>query len=507
MSPKAGAELTRDLVEEAAEVRPEPPRPLMREVSPAHPFPVDALGSILGPAAYAINDRIQAPHAICGQSVLAVACLAVQAQADVELPIGCGREKPVSNFFVTVAASGERKSASDTEATWPIRRREETLRESYDNGLPSYTNDKTAWDKSREAATRRAKGDRSAIRQALEDIGLEPPAPLIPLLTCPEPTFEGLSKLFAIGQPSLGVFAAEGGQFIGGHGMSEDNKLKTAAGLSDIWDGGIIRRVRGGDGTLILPGRRVSVHLMAQPGVADILFRDRMLTDQGLLSRMLVTAPDTAAGTRLYRKEQPGTDATIKRYGACLLSILERPQPLTVGKTNELKPRKLPLSSRARAVWVAFADHVERSIAPDGELSPIAGLANKLAEHAARLASVLALVRDIEAAEIAAEDMAAGIVLAQHYAAEALRLFGTSSINPDLRLARQALDWMLSPRWGKPAISLPDLYQRGPNAIRENAVARKIVDILVDHGWLVRIAQGTVVEGVRRREAWRIVRG
>jgi hypothetical protein len=29
----------------------------------------------------------------------------------------------------------------------------------------------------------------------------------------------------------LGIFATEGGQFIGGHGMSEENKLKTAAGL------------------------------------------------------------------------------------------------------------------------------------------------------------------------------------------------------------------------------------------------------------------------------------
>jgi hypothetical protein len=479
----------------------------MREVPPADPFPIDALGSVLGPAARAINDRIQAPPAICGQSVLAVADLAVQAQADVELPIGRGLPKPVSGFFVTVAASGERKSASDAEATWPLRRREEMLREKYDSDRPAYANDKAAWDKSREAATKAGKGDRTAIRLALDAIGLEPAAPLIPLLTCPEPTFEGLCKLFENGLPSLGVFAGEGGQFIGGHGMSQENKLKTAAGLSDIWDGGLIRRVRSGDGTLILPGRRLAVHLMAQPGVADILFRDRMLTDQGLLSRVLVTAPDTAAGTRLWRDEEPDTDLAIKRYGARVLLILEKPLPLAIGKTNELKPRKLPLAERARGLWVAFADHIEKSIAPNGELAPVAGLANKLAEHAARLAAVLTLVRDIDAAEISAEHMAAGIILAQHYAAEALRLFGTNSINPDLRLARQAIEWMWSSRWGETAISLPDLYQRGPNAIRESAVAKKIVDILVDHGWLVRIEQGATINSMHRRDAWKIVRG
>jgi hypothetical protein len=42
-------------------------------------------------------------------------------------------------------------------------------------------------------------------------------------------------KLFAVGHPSLGIFATEGGHFIGGHGMSDDNKLRTATGLSTVW--------------------------------------------------------------------------------------------------------------------------------------------------------------------------------------------------------------------------------------------------------------------------------
>ena len=57
----------------AAGPRAEPPRPLMRELPPADPFPVDALGSVLAPVARAIHDRVSAPVAICGQSVLAAA--------------------------------------------------------------------------------------------------------------------------------------------------------------------------------------------------------------------------------------------------------------------------------------------------------------------------------------------------------------------------------------------------------------------------------------------------
>ncbi len=57
------------------------------------------------------------------------------------------------------------------------------------------------------------------------------------------------------------------------------------------------------------------------------------------------------------------------------------------------------------------------------------------------------------------------------------------------------------------AESLPDLYQRGPEAIRDAAAARHTVTILEDHGWLVRIPQGAEIAGTRRREAWRIIRG
>jgi hypothetical protein len=56
------------------------------------------------------------------------------------------------------------------------------------------------------------------------------------MLTSTEPTFEGLTKQFHNHHPSLGIFASEGGQFIGGHAMYEENKLRTASGLSELWD-------------------------------------------------------------------------------------------------------------------------------------------------------------------------------------------------------------------------------------------------------------------------------
>jgi Protein of unknown function (DUF3987) len=503
--PTEGAERVRESVDGAEEFRPETPRPLMRELPPADPFPVDALGEVLAPAARAINDRVQAPLAICGQSVLAAANLATQAHVNVVLPIGSGQPKPVSSYFITVALSGERKSECDRQAGWPIRKREKEMRDTYDIELPGYINAKAAWDKARDAAIKRGKGNRTAIKTALDTLGSAPVPPLAPLLTCPEPTYEGMVKHLAVGQPSIGIFATEGGQFIGGHGMRDEAKLFTAAGLSAAWDGDPIKRVRAGDGTIILVGRRVAMHLMAQPGVADILFRDPLLADQGLLSRLLVTAPASAAGSRMWREERPETDRDLKRYGARLLNILEAPLPLSPGETNELEPRPLLLAPEASRLWILFADYIEKAIGQGGALEPVRGLANKLPEHAARLAAVLSVVRDLDSAAISADEMRAGIRLAEHYAAEALRLFGTSRVNRELLLAQRLLAWLLR-QWPEPAVSLPDIYQRSLNSIRDQATARKLVSILEDHGWLVRLMEGAVVAGQRRREAWRIVR-
>ena len=62
-------------------------------------------------------------------SVLAAATLWVQGHANVWLANGA--RKPLSSFFVSVAATGERKNAVDQEALAPVRMRQAALREAH----------------------------------------------------------------------------------------------------------------------------------------------------------------------------------------------------------------------------------------------------------------------------------------------------------------------------------------------------------------------------------------
>src|SRR5262249_13152133 len=158
---------------------------------------------------------------------------------------------------------------------------------------------------------------------------------------------------------------------------------------------------------------------------------------------------------------RPESEAAIKHYGARLLSRMEAPLPLAEGKLNELRPRAVPFAADAKRLWIAFHDGIEQQISQ--ELSPIRGLANKAAEHAARIPAVLALVEDMDAVAVEQSYLEAAIHLVQHYLAEALRLHASGLADPTLVKAEGLLAWTQT--WDEPLISLPEIYQRGPGAI------------------------------------------
>lgn len=460
------------------------PIPLFPPMPAAERFPIEALGPVLSRAAAAISRKVQVPEAIAAQSVLAAAALAAQAHADVVLPYG--QTRPLSLFFVTVAASGDRKSTADNEALWPIRKREKTLKEEHEEAHREWSIAIAAYNAEKKKVENDRKMDFDARKAALTALGPEPEKPLHPFLTAPEPTIEGLVKAWTTAPAALGIFTAEGGQFIGGHGMSQDNRLKTAAAYSEIWDGHPIKRIRSLDGVSILYGRRLSMHLMVQHEAAAQFLSDGLLRDQGLLSRVLVAAPESIAGTRFYRDTAPEDDAAIRAYGARVLSILEARWPLAEGRRNELEPRALPITEEAAAAWRAFYDHIEGQCGPGSELRPIQDFAAKSAEHAARIAGVLTIVDNIHATEIGIEAMHSALMLTDWYVNEAVRLQRAARTDAKLMVAQQLLDWMHER--GEEVFSFREIVQFGPSATRTKSAAEDALTTLTAHGWVVEVS-------------------
>ena len=478
------------------------PQPLMRPLPPSEPFPLKALGLELAGAAQAICDVVQSPIEMCAGAVLASTSFAVSAHVNIKLPTG--QTKPVSCWFWCIAESGERKTATDDQAFAPQKQREQHLHARHEVELKDYEVRHKMWEAQSKAIEKDFKKSGAAGSEAhqiaLEKLGLAPDKPLLPLLMASDFTFEGLVQCLNFGQPLYGIIGSEGGQFIGGHGMTDESKLRTITGLSAAWDGEPIKRVRATE-TAILRGRRVGMHLMIQPEVAATALGDELLTKQGFMSRILACAPESLIGTRMHKDFPPEAAQVLQQYKERMLNIMGAQYPLVPGKRNELEPRTVSFSAEAEKLFWEFADEVEKAMAPGGEYESIRPFAAKLPEHAARLAAAIAGYRDLLIASLDRDDLACGMHIAAFYATEAKRISGSSWADPRLLLAKKLLDWLLTD-WDKPSVTARDIYRYGPNAIRDRETALNLARILVEHGWLIPIE-------TRRADMheWRIVRG
>jgi hypothetical protein len=495
--------MIKELLETAETFTLEEPRPLMREIPPSSPYPVNALGTILSNAAKVLHEKVQAPMAVCAQSLLAAANLAAQGQADIQLHTK--QVKPISEFFVSCLESGGRKSTVDELALTEHRAKEEELARDYRLTKKDYQDAVEVYEKARQHILKpKAKFDMVNQRLELQALGQEPKEPLHPILTLSEANPAGLYRTQECGQPSMGVFTSEGGLMVGGNGMSNDYKLEMAALLSKLWDGAASRKGRSGSGVSELKNRRFSMHLMIQPEIAALFLQDPILVTQGLISRVLVVAPSSMQGLRRFKEMDADFEIAMAPYNAAIRILLEKPYRLIDGSRNEIKPRVVTLSSEARQCLIQYSDHVETQLRPNGEMETIRPLANKLPEHAARLACTIALIEDPQVAELSLSHITNGIALADYYAEEAIRLNAYSEADSHLLIAQRTLDWLFT--WPEEFISLPDIYQKGPSRVRNQQEARRVVSVLEDHGWLLQMERAEIVNGKKRNEVWRIRR-
>lgn len=428
-------------IAQAAPWRPLDALPALVAPEPAA-FPFEALGPILGPAALAISDAVQAPDALAGGGVLAAAAVAAQAHANVVMPHG--QEVPLSLFIASAAESGARKSAVDAVTCQPIDEQRKRDARAYGVAAAGFKADK-------------------AKRKPGDDAGDPPTAKS---LTIGKATTEGLHHLLR-SQSHIGLFSPEGAEFIGGHSMRDEKRAAGIAWLLKAWGGETLDSMTRGDGLSVLVGRRVSMHVLMQPVILRGLMADPLAQGQGWIARTLIAEPRSLAGSRLYRVNQIAASKRpeVFRYFAALCRLLAAPPAVHhEGDGCELTPRAMQMDQGAQAVWIEFYNEVERQ---QGEGQPLAGVsawASKAAEHAARIAAVITLLADPDAAEVPADAMAGAIEVASFYLGEHVRLMGQSVEHLQQQRLRDLLAWLQE---RGPRVKRSDLLQFTPRPLRD----------------------------------------
>ena len=474
--------------------------PLFRPPDEGAPYPVDALPPLLMAAVEAIADMTQCDPAIAAGSVLGAASLAVMAHADVVLPHGA--VVPTSLYLVTLAESGDRKSAADDLAMAAVREAEVTGQEVRRAQWGDHCCAKEAWQAAKADLVKTHRKDRAKLEAALKALGDEPRPPLDPFIVVTEPTIAGLEKTFLAARPALGLFSDEGGQMLGGHAMRDESRLHTLTALNNLWQGKPIKRTRAGDGNSLMPGRRLALHLMFQPGIAPKLLGDAEAISTGLVARLLVAAPPSRPGQRLFKMPDADSAAVVAKFSERLAKLLARwehhPDDL-----QHLEPRRLALNAGATAVWIAFHDACQERVRPGGDWEAIRSWGEKAPEQAARLAGVLVVVDSPEAQAIESLSMMQAIRLMEHYGAEVARLAGQPMLDAKTLEAAKLLDWIKGKGWQR--FPLQHVYQLGPAGMRTAAQARDACERLVDHGYLVPMPDGLVIDAKRHERAFAVI--
>ncbi|WP_273688902.1 DUF3987 domain-containing protein [Ketogulonicigenium vulgare] len=414
---------------------PTKPRPLVPAATHAAPYPVKYLGP-LAEIAKAASTLTHAPVHLSAQCALGYAALAVQGLANVETVNGYS---PISLFFLTVGVSGERKSS-----------------------------------------TEKALLDKELIADQIVT----------------DPSVDGFFNLFE-DRSCAGLFSDESGSFLNGYAMNKTRSGRTYATMNSLWDGSQISKQRAKEKSVVRH-RRISMHLMAQPDVANLLLTDKSAKDIGFLARVLFVAPESAIGHRPVKFGNTTRPQDLMFFEMRINKLLSLPLPTVNDESHELTPRKLALSDQAKRMVEIVGQRIENQQAAGGRYETVRSFASKTIEQACRIAAVLTLYRDHEAYEIEQKDMKRGLALATYYLEEALRIMGRTSVDAELLQADKLRQWLQDAN--KRQFVTRDIQQYGPRETRQSAP--KLLAILQDYGWVRPLPAGTVIDGLPRKTAW-----
>ena len=489
------------------------------DLSPAwtpEPYPIDAFPDVARRVVVEYQAFARMPMAMCASAALAQMALATQALADV-----ARNEQlvsPISLNLLVIADSGERKSAADKTFGRPSHDWEKREREARTSEYRRVKAMEKAWQSrvdgckrkiTAEAGKGSAESAQEVERLTAELIGLEERpiiAPPLPTLFYEDATPAALAYSLAVGWPSAGLFADEGGVVVGGHGMGEDSATAMLSLLNVCWGASDFTPTRKQAATAELRGRRFSAFLMIQHDLLPVLIQ-KGARNIGFVARFLLSAPISTMGTRLYR-DPPDDWRAIGEFSQSIERLLNLPLPIDDSGTDRgllmrLRPPVMRLSPAAKRAFVEYHDAVEQELCEFGEFEVVKDVASKSAENACRVAAVCQIFeRGKVDWELDADYLRSGVAIAAWHLGEARRVFLEADAPEPLSDARVLSTWLaskartLTDTNGEPILThsgelaVREITRFGPNRVRDTARRDAAIEELEKAGHVRRCDRG-----------------
>lgn len=449
------------------------------------PYPVQSLPPILKAAVFDAMQNTQAPVPMICASGLTAMSLASQHLIDVKLPFG--KNIPVNLFFITCAASGERKSAVDRlfmKSIYDAEVRSEALSgdlyESFESSMAIWKDDKKELKKLMASALK--KGNTESIDSIQLNLKLhdkkKPTEPKKKQYILRDATPEAVSWHLYSHTPSAGLVSDEGGVILNGRVM------QNLPMLNGYWDGSDVYVNRRDNSSFVARNKRLTVSVAVQEKylLKFVNSPNSFARESGFLARCLISYPLSTQGQRFLR------DAVTPSFDNLKVFQDRTHQILSTQTSDNLDgdfPSKkvLEFSSEAKTEWIGYANMVESELAAGRCYSNVRDAASKSAEQAARLAGLFHVLEN-KTGEISLETMVQAITLANWYLNEFTSWFSPPQVTQEMHDAMKIHEWLIA-RYRERQEFLTKsntIRQYGPNSTRDATRLKKALAILCSLG-------------------------
>ena len=396
------------------------------------PFPTDALPPKIKNAVEEGIRVIQAPPALIASSALAAASHAVQSKFDVERLNGL--KGPCSAYFIVIAESGERKSATDDLYFSAAREFEEIA----------------------------SKENKCIVSTLIGDCS-------------PAGTIAHMNDY----SPSVCLCEDEAGR------VFDSNLMNDLGLLNKAWGGNRVTVDRKRERIVVL-SPRCSLIWMVQPSVFEKFMERRGDNARGIgfLPRCHVCYPETTQGTR-FRKPRPEELVYVNHFKQRCLDLLHEQVEHFLPGANQKRFESVTLTFAypAQIAWEQIYDNIEFACATGGAFAQNRDYASKIAENIARMAGVFHAFEGYEGTEISEETLHRAEKVVRWYASEFLRLFtppGPVDILNDhaLKLDNWLIEYAFRTR--SYTVSKSFLLRYGPNSLRNRDALELAIQRLME---------------------------
>lgn len=334
-----------------------------------------------------IAQHVEVAPEMARTAALSAMAMACQGVVDVAYPNN--HVVPTSLYLLTIAETGERKTALENWMFKPIRDFQKTKKMESKNELEEYHRQLKNWQSDERALTKlRTKAfvdgeptEQIERRQAELDKNRPKPPKNYQIL------YENITPIaLAYGLyenlPMACLLSSEAGNILEGKAM-EDLPM-----LNSLWSGSPLDVTRRTSPSFTLDDPRLTVALMAQPKVINRFLerRGEEAMDNGFLSRFLVIKPRSLVGIR-EGKGRAVSPGIMDRFHSRATELLE--ESFHILERSNRQRKVLEFTSSAKERWGVINAGIEKALAEHGHYEHARGHGNKLMDNITRVAAII----------------------------------------------------------------------------------------------------------------------